>query len=134
MGNRGRGSNKIKALDTPNIKRPLPLKGMTAPARLVWKRIASSLPADYFKPHQYDLLRMFCEDATINKFAHAKSVSEEYANPYWINLSTKMAASCTALSTKLGITVNSTMAARGKGGAAPKAKSKFGDLISGGVE
>ena len=132
MGNRGRGSNKIKALDTPNIKRPLPLKGMTAPARLVWKRIASSLPADYFKPHQYDLLRMFCEDATINKFAHAKSVSEEYANPYWINLSTKMAASCTALSTKLGITVNSTMAARGKGGAAPKAKSKFGNLISGG--
>ena len=132
MGKRGIQRGKVTVLSTKNVKRPLPPVGMTEKSRIVWKRVTGGLPADYFKPHQYDILRMFCECAGINKVALAKAAKDEYVDPYWVNLSDKMAARCQGLATKLGITVNSTMAARGKGGEAPKGKSKREGLLYGG--
>ena len=132
MGKRGIQSNKVTVLDTPNIKRPLPPIGMTENSRTVWKRIVKAYPADHFKPQHHDQLRMYCEAAAINKIALANAAKEDYKDMHWLRVADIHAARCQGLGVKLGITVNSTMAARGKGGSAPKAKSKFGNLISGG--
>ena len=132
MGNRGRGSNKIKALEPPNIKRPVPVIGMSEYARTIWKRIVKAYPADQFKPQHYDMLRMYCESAAINKIALANALAENYEKPYWLRQADIQAARCQGLGVKLGITVNNTQAARGKGGAAPKAKSKRAGLLYGG--
>jgi hypothetical protein len=131
VGRRGPQQKKLSVVIKPNIKRPLPPKGMTEPSRIVWKRIVGAYPADHFKPQHMDLLRMYCESAAINKFALKKAFLLEYAEPYWLNLSDKMAGRCQCLGVKLGITVNNTLAARGKAGEAPVAKSKREGLLYG---
>jgi len=131
MGKRGIGSTKIARIDPPKIPRPSPLWGMTERSRSIWKRICKAYPPDHFKPQQYDLLRMYCESAALNKIAMANAAKENYENPHWLNVADKAAARCVTLCTKLGIAVNSTMAARGKGGSAPKPKSKFEGLLYG---
>ena len=104
MGKRGPGSSKVTILETPNIKRPLPIKGMSPASRIVWKRLASAYPADYFKPQHYGQLRMYCESEQINKFARAKAALDGYSNPYWLNLADKMAGRCQGLAVKLNLT------------------------------
>ena len=133
MGKRGPGSSKISVVEPRNIKKPDPLVGMTAPARTVWKRIVGVFPGDHFKPHHYDLLRMYCEAAAINKISLEKAHEDGYENPHWINVAEKMAARCTALSLKLGISLNSAMVARRKEyvGSAPEQKNKWDGLLYG---
>ena len=135
MGKRGPGSSKkLSVIEPTTAKRPNPLPGMTAPSRTIWKRIVSVFPPDHFKPQHYDLLRMYCEAASINKIAIANAAKEDFANKYWILIADKQASVCTALSLKLGISVNSTLASRRKeyAGKAPEQKSKRAGLLYGG--
>lgn len=130
MGKRGPQKKKLSVLK-PNIKRPLPPVGMTEKSRTIWMRVTSSLPADFFKPHHHDQLRIYCEFASMNKIATAKLASEEYLDLHWLTVADKSAARVQQYATKLGITVNNTLAARGKAGEAPAAKSKREGLLYG---
>jgi len=132
MGKRGPKSTKISLIEKSSKKRPFPLRGMSPSARNIWKRICSAYHPEHFKPQQYDLLRMYSENAAINKIALGNAAKENYTENRWLEIAQKSANQCTALATKLGITVNSTMEARGKGGSAPKPKSKREGLLYGG--
>ncbi len=132
MGKRGPQRKKLTVINPNNKFHPLPPVGMTEKSRIVRKRIVGAYPADQFKPQHMDLLRMYCECAGINKVALSNAAKEEYRDTYWLNLADKMAGRCQGLGVKLGITVNNTLAARGKAGEAPVAKSKRAGLLYGG--
>jgi len=44
------------------VRRKSPLPGMSKEARPIWTETFKLYPPRHFKPSQYDLLRMFCED------------------------------------------------------------------------
>ena len=134
MGKRGPGSTKVTLLEATNVKRPLPPVGMTEMSRIVWKRIAGAYAPDHFKPQHYGMLRIYCEFEAINKVALKNAAKEEYLNPHWFKVADNAATRCAMLATKLGITRNNTMAARGKGGEAPVRKSKREGLLYGGKQ
>ena len=140
MGDRGPNSqNKnMHVLPAPKNKRKSPMPGMTKPARVIWTRTVNAYPADHFKPQHYDLLRMYCGACVLQKRAeHEYETTGDIIeqkngvikeNPY-INIAIKAESSATRLATKLGITVNNTMVARGQSGQNSKPKSKRGDLM-----
>lgn len=139
MGERGRKEkNNIRVLNTVKKRYPYPAPGMTSNARTTWHRIVRSFPKDHFKPHQYDLLRAYCEASA----SHRKAILEmkkdgevikqlngvTKKNP-WKDIEIQMTNSMVSLSTKLGLNVNSTLAAKGIKGIATKPTSKREGLI-----
>ena len=131
MGKRGPQTNKIAALEKTIKQRPVPVVGMHETARVVWKRIVNVYPPDHFKPQHFDLLRMYCESAAINKIALKKYIDSEYEDAKWLRVADKMAGRCQGLAVKLGITRNNTLAARGQAGESTKPKSKRAGLLYG---
>lgn len=140
MGERGpkREGQKLTVLE-PTVRRwPNPAPGMTANARTTWHRIVRSFPRDHFKPHQYDLLRAYCEASASHRKAILKIKKDGEVitqdngvikkNP-WVDVVVQMNSGMTSLATKLGLSVNATIASRGKGGSATKPKSKRSGLI-----
>lgn len=134
MGKRGPGSSKVSVVAPKVMRRPKPVIGMTPKARTVWLRVVGVFAPDFFKPQHYDLLRMYCEAASINKIALANAAKENYEGKYWMLLADKQANICRSLSEKLGIAVNSALAARRKeyAGKVPEQKSKRAGLLYGG--
>lgn len=139
MGQRGPKPETNISLVPPLKKRwPNPAPGMTKNARTTWHRICHSYPAGHFKPHQYDLLRVYCEASA----SHRKAILEmkkdgqvitqsngvTKKNP-WKDIEVQMANVMGAMSTKLGLSANSTMAAKGIKGNDVKPKSKRSGLI-----
>jgi len=138
MGARGPKSKKLKAVKPANPKRPNPKPGMSPRARTVWLRIVKAYPVDHFKPQHHDLLKGYCVAAALRDEAEIElkkgkllvkqpnGVIKE--NPY-IGIMEKMLARMTALSVKLGISVNNTTVNRGITGSVSKPKSKRADLL-----
>lgn len=142
MGERGPKStvNKLTVLKHKPRRWPNPAPGMTANARTTWHRIVRSYDPDHFKPHQYDLLRAFCEASASHRRAilEMKKSGEVILTPIgglkkspWKDIEVQMNSSMTSLSTKLGLSVNATIAARGIKGNTPKPKSKREGLLGG---
>jgi hypothetical protein len=98
----------------------------------VWLRVVKSYPPDFFKPQHFDLLRMYCEAAAINKIALRKYVESDYEDARHIRVADKMAGRCQGLAVKLGINVNNRLAHRGQAGQAPEPKNKRDRLLFGG--
>ena len=139
MGDRGPNAKpKIRILDKPKLRYPNPAPGMTSNARTTWHRICHSYPKGHFKPHQYDLLRVYCEASASHRKAilemkkngevisQANGVTKK--NP-WKDIEVQMANVMGSMSTKLGLSANSTMAAKGLKGNDVKPKSKRDGLI-----
>lgn len=139
MGQRGpKGKTKLKAVKPSNPRRPNPKPGMSSMSRSVWLRIVRAYPVDHFKPQHHDLLKAFCEasairDECIQELKKDKLLIKQpngviKENPY-IGIVEKMAGRMTALSVKLGISVNNTTVNRGIKGSVTKPKSKRSGLI-----
>lgn len=138
MGTRGPKPKKLKTIKPSVPRRPNPKKGMSSRARNVWLRIVKSYPVDHFKPQHHDLLKSYCEAAAMRDEAmkelsdsdlvvtQSNGVKKE--NPL-IGIIDKMAGRMTALSVKLGISVNNTTVNRGIKGSVTKPKSKRADLL-----
>ena len=139
MGKRGpKIKTNLKPVKPSIPRRPNPKRGMSDRARSVWLRIVKAYPVDHFKPQHHDLLKGYCEAAAMRDEAMAElkkgtmiivqpnGVNKE--NPL-IGIIDKMAGRMTALSVKLGISVNNTTVNRGITGSVPKPKSKRGDLL-----
>ena len=140
MGERGpKPKTDLKVINKKILKYPRAEPGMTKSARTVWHRIVKSFPHDHFKPHQYDLLRAYCEASA----SHRRAILEMEENGEivstaaggikkspWKDIEVQMNGSMTSLATKLGLSVNATIASKGIKGIAPKPKSKRGDLIN----
>jgi len=138
MGIRGPKTNRLKPVKPANPRRPNPKPGMSPRARTVWLRIVKAYPVDHFKPQHHDLLKAYCEAAAIRDECVAELKNEglritqpngvKKENPL-IGTIDKMAGRMTALSVKLGISVNNTTVNRGIKGSIPKPKSKRKGLI-----
>ena len=139
MGQRGpKSKTKLKVLEPGKLRYPNPAPGMTANARTTWHRICHSYPKGHFKPHQYDLLRVYCEASASHRKAilemkkdgevikQANGVTKK--NP-WKDIEVQMANVMGSMSTKLGLSSNSTMAAKGLKGNKVKPKSKREGLL-----
>ena len=142
MGARGpKPESNIKVLPGPKKQWPSPVVGMTVPAQTVWKTTVKAYPFDFFKPQHFALLRMYCEAAALNKKSLHEAMMANYTdtNPksgvtkesHWVGIADKMAGRAQSLATKLGITKNNTMAARGEKGSSQKPKSKREGLLGG---
>lgn len=142
MGRRGPKSRpKVRFIESAEKRYPVPPRGMSKNARTVFHRVVRAFPPDHFRPYQYDLLRVFSEASAL----HKKSMSEinkngavitqsngiTKVNP-WVDISAKAASTMTSLSVKLSLTVNATLANRGKVPEAPRPKSKRDGLLFGG--
>ena len=132
MSNKGPKVSKLAVIDQRPLKRPIPPSGLHQTARSVWKRIVNQYPPDHFKPHHYDLLRMYCESAAINKRSMKRYVDSDMEDVNALRVADKMAGRCQGLSVKLGINVNNRMAHRGQGGEAQQPRSKRDGLLFGG--
>ena len=132
MSKKGPKVRKLAFIDTQKVKRPPPVRGMAQASRLIWSRITSSYPPDFFKPQHYDLLRMYCESAAANKILMKKYTDSGYEETKYLRAADKMAGRCQGLAVKLGINVNNRMAHRGQTGSAPEPKSKRDGLLFGG--
>ena len=139
MGQRGpKSKTKLKVVKPSNPRRPKPKQGMFPGARDVWLEIVGAYPVDHFKPQHHDLLKVFCEasairDECIQELKTTKLLIKQpngviKENPY-IGIIEKMAGRMTALSVKLGISVNNTTVNRGITGSVTKPKSKRDGLI-----
>ena len=142
MGDRGsQPETNIKALPAPRQQRPMPARGMGEGARYVWMKTVNAYPADFFKPQHLGLLRMYCEADALAKHAQneARKVNFTDTNPktlinkpsHWVNIKSQAVSEALALSTKLGLNKNSTIAGRTKdgGGKNEQPKSKFDGLV-----
>ena len=132
MSKFGRKTSKLAVVDPSPVQRPNPVVGMTVPARNIWKRIVRAYPPDHFKPHHFDLLRIYCESAAANKILMKKYTDSDYEESKYLRQADKMAGRCQGLSVKLGINVNNRMAHRGQGGEATQPKDKRDGLLFGG--
>lgn len=141
MGARGpKPKSNIKVLPSPKKKWPNPAPGMTANARTTWWRIVKAYDHDHFKPQQYDLLRAYCEASALHRKSvlEIKKSGEVIKQPNgvtkkspWVDIEVQMLSSMASLSTKLGLAVNATLAAKGVKGNSPKPKSKKSHLFGG---
>lgn len=141
MAKRGRkvaGSPTLSFLERPF---PNPPAGTSKNARTTWHRIVRAFPPDHFKPYQYDLLRVYCEEAALYRKAvlELRKGGEVITSPTgiakinpWAEIANKSAKSLTSLCTKLGLNINSTLANRGKAPETPRPKSKRDGLLFGG--
>ena len=132
-GKPGRKTRKLATIAPSERRRPNPPPGMTGkPARQVWLRIVGAFPPDHFKPYQYDLLRSYCEASSLHKKSMQRITTEGEVitqengiikeNP-WVNVAMKASSTMISLSTKLQLTVRSTLTAHNK---QPKPKPKTG--------
>jgi len=139
MGARGRKPKRtLKVLNAPRLRYPNPAPGMTANARTTWHRICHSYSVGHFKPHQYDLLRVYCEAAASHRKAILEMKKEGEVikqvngvtkkNP-WKDIEVQMANVMAGLSTKLQLNMNPTIAARGIKSKIQKPKSKREGLL-----
>ena len=138
MGIRGPKSTGLTVLPAPKNKRKSPMPGMTKPACQIWSRIMGAYQPDHFKPQHYDMLRAYCEAASIANDAFeqigkvGKLVKQSGGgvkqNPY-LQVYQNACSVMAMLGTKLGITYNATTVARGDTGFSSKPKSKREGLI-----
>ena len=141
MGDRGpRSGTKLSTINPPEKRRPNPQPGMTKAARIIWLRIVKAYPPDHFRPQHLGMLRAYCEAEDMHNRA-VKSIAKSgdlikqangvvKENPY-IGIAIKAANIMSQLGTKLGITKNNTLAARGQAGESTKPKSKRAGLLYG---
>ena len=132
MAKYGKKVSKLATVDKKKLKPPYPVVGMHETARTVWMRVVKAYPPDFFKPQHFDLLRMYCESAAVNKIAMRKYVESDYEDAKYLRIADKMAGRCQGLAVKLGINVNNRMAHRGQTGKAPEPKNKRDRLLFGG--
>ena len=142
MNKRGRKPSGTMPMLEPVKKRfPNPPPGMSKNARTVFHRIVRSFEPDHFRPHQYDMLRIYAEAATTHKKAmreiHKNSAVITQLNGVtkispWMDVATKAAGTMISVSVKLGLTMNATLVNRNKSGYAPRSKSKRDGLLFGG--
>ena len=143
-GKPGRKTRKLATIAPSERRRPNPPPGMTGkPARQVWLRIVGAFPPDHFKPYQYDLLRSYCESSAMHKKAMQRIAKEgevivsptgvQKQNP-WVQIAIQASATMISLSTKLQLTVRSTLTAHNKQPQAPKPKTGREHLLFGGKD
>ena len=116
MGKRGRKSQSdTQKLDSIERKPPEPPLGMREEAVDVWNRIINSMGWDYYKPHQYDLLRNYCEVAVLREETMKDIEKDGFYSPGMggttkvnpaMDVLSKTSAIMASLSTKLGINAN----------------------------
>lgn len=116
MGLRGPKSENVKILDNVFKKRASAPKRLPKIARLVWKQIVESLPADHFKSSDLPLLEKYCmaEHVYWTAIGHVLSgdvaiVTEKgYALPdVYLTVANKQIQIQATLATKLRICPNS---------------------------
>ena len=77
MGLRGpKPQGKLSVIEPRQVQRPKPFIGMSAEAKIVWKRIIDDLPADFYAKHELDLLREYCEQASRASKANSMIASQ----------------------------------------------------------
>ena len=143
MSKPGRKTPKLPTLSPIEKRFPNPPPGLSKNARTVWHRITHAFEPDHFKPYQRDLLTLYCEAAALHRKAMLeirkngaviKSPSGvSKVNP-WVEISTKAASTMISLSTKLQLTVRSTLVNHGKQPKAPKPKTGREHLLFGGKD
>ena len=119
MGRRGRNAKSdTQKLETIRKDPPKPLEGMEGTSVDVWNRIVNSMAATFFKPHQYDLLKAYCEAVSMREealaivneqgFTQTGTNGMEKVNPH-VDVVTKCNTTMATLSTKLGLNANSSL-------------------------
>jgi phage terminase small subunit len=125
MGLRGpKPETNLTVILPRDQERPKPFTNMAETAKVVWRRIVGDLPADFFKAHELDQLRAYCEAAAHNARAAAELrkkkgggavvlVDTKYGqklmrNP-WFDIHKETASTMASLGTKLRINKNSSL-------------------------
>ena len=117
----------LSVIEPKTVERPKPFKNMSGAAKSVWIRIVSDLPADFYKAHELDLLREYCEQAARAARAgqelrkrdgegEVMEVGTQYGkrlarNP-WFDIAKESASVMSTLATKLRIAKNSKLSNR----------------------
>lgn len=131
MGERGpKSENNLIHIAGENAvekKRPKPFYGMSYPAKRVWTRIVEDLPVGFYKQHELDLLREYCETAarlTKAKSELEKTGGEVFQQPIvvngeivghklvvnpWMDVITRSNGTLCSLATKLRLAKNSKL-------------------------
>ena len=118
MGKRGRNAkSETQKLDTLRPDPPKPMPGMKEAAVSVWNRIVNSMSTNFYKPHQYDLLKAYCEMAAMREelleeierdgFYAFSDHGTKKTNPA-LDALTKTTNLMTQLSTNLGLNANTS--------------------------
>lgn len=126
MGKRGPQPQppELKLLRGNPGKRPIPTGGPKASGKLrkpnhlssyakgVWDRCVASMPYDFYKPAERELLAAYCEAAALHRKAILQIRKEKevvqgkegqpYANP-WVSILNRQATLLASLGTKLGL-------------------------------
>lgn len=125
MGLRGpEPENKISIIVPRERERHKPFTSMSEAAKVVWRRIVSDLPADFFKDHELDQLRAYCECAMQNARAAAELRKKKgggavllvdtkfgprlMKNP-WFDIHKETSSTMATLGTKLRLNKNSKL-------------------------
>ena len=126
---------------------------MNSRARRVWKELVGELPADYFRPSDYPLVRAYCEAEALH-FKASQKIEEQggviektavlkdrntgetelvvtgvKANP-WVAIQTQTAHTMSQLATKLRLATNARLGPE-KGAPARKPESPRAGLLFG---
>jgi len=72
MGKRGPTANNLTVLEVAPLRRPEPLKGMSAASKKVWVEFVGSFAPDYFKPCDHPLIKAYCDAYVL----HSRAVKE----------------------------------------------------------
>ncbi len=131
MGARGpKPDNTLAVVEFRPAERPKPFSKMTGPAKAVWRRIVSDLPANFYAEHELDVLRSYCEAAALNARATAEMAKRGQDGPVvivttkngdvprknpWFEIFKESAGTMSTLATKLRLNKNSKLSNKAAG-------------------